>query len=746
MKIRLVLLSLLSTALVLARPPAAPAEPAWLPEHTVATGTHIALADLEVAADGTATVAWADGASVALVRRPPGGPWEAPERVSSGAMPVTDLELVVNARGDVVVLWRTQVPACAGCLPSIHAYHGRVRTAGGAWSPAARLSDTSYSADQARVVLDEHGTATATWRRSLGTGSHASQVQVRTFTAGTWQPVVTLDPTSMPDPRPDVATGPHGQVVVAWRALHPATSHGVLRASHRLPGSDEWSEPYQLTPDSSVVQGHDVVVDRRGAASVVWSERVSPERHAILERTLGFAGWTSALPLTPATTVRSDEPLVASVGASTRLVVYRHGVDTHYVRYEPLSGVSASGLARREFVARELTPDRDGRVAVLGDAAAPVAIFDSSTGSWSTPSTRAGGHVALGLDGGGSASTLHLANGDELRMSTYDAAGPRLEATVSGTGVAGQEVVGSAAASDVWSGATVTWDWGDGTGWSTVPRHTYTSPGDYRITVRAVDGVQNVTSLQRDISVGTPPAVPSPPSPTPAPPTTSPSSSTPQPTGSPAVTLVRRPAIRGTALAGARLRATPGSWSPTPSAYRYRWLRDGTVVAGATARTYRVRRADVGARLVVQVRALRADHRAGVARSRAVRVRRVADRAPRLVALPVKGRLVASPPEVGPGRLVLLTGTVGDDLPRRVWLQVRRAGGWTRLAHRTTRVDGLFRFTHRAPRAPATLHFRVLAPGSQHFGLPTSVTPTRRVRVTEETWRHGGAVPLFRGP
>lgn len=55
------------------------------------------------------------------------------------------------------------------------------------------------------------------------------------------------------------------------------------------------------------------------------------------------------------------------------------------------------------------------------------------------------------------------------------------------------------------------------------------------------------------------------------------------------------PTITGTHQLNQLLTAAPGvDWAPTPTAYTYKWLRDGKAIAGATAATYRQVAADVG--------------------------------------------------------------------------------------------------------------------------------------------------------
>ena len=63
------------------------------------------------------------------------------------------------------------------------------------------------------------------------------------------------------------------------------------------------------------------------------------------------------------------------------------------------------------------------------------------------------------------------------------------------------------------------------------------------------------------------------------------------------------PAITGTATEGQTLSLSNGTWSNTPDAYAYIWKRDGAVIAGASAATYVLAPADVGAIITASVRA-----------------------------------------------------------------------------------------------------------------------------------------------
>ncbi len=69
------------------------------------------------------------------------------------------------------------------------------------------------------------------------------------------------------------------------------------------------------------------------------------------------------------------------------------------------------------------------------------------------------------------------------------------------------------------------------------------------------------------------------------------------------IEAVVAPQVVGTATYGSTLTATTGSWNTKGLAYAYQWLRDGKVVTGRTATTYKIGSSDIGHRLSVRVTA-----------------------------------------------------------------------------------------------------------------------------------------------
>jgi beta-xylosidase len=66
---------------------------------------------------------------------------------------------------------------------------------------------------------------------------------------------------------------------------------------------------------------------------------------------------------------------------------------------------------------------------------------------------------------------------------------------------------------------------------------------------------------------------------------------------------LRSPKVQGKAVDGAKLTATPGTWSKDGLTFTYQWLRDGEPVADATRKTLWLTSADIGHRMSVRVTA-----------------------------------------------------------------------------------------------------------------------------------------------
>jgi len=84
---------------------------------------------------------------------------------------------------------------------------------------------------------------------------------------------------------------------------------------------------------------------------------------------------------------------------------------------------------------------------------------------------------------------------------------------------------------------------------------------------------------------------------------------------------VQRPRIAGKPRVGRTVKVALRTWLPTPTAYRYRWKRNGRIIGGANQATYRLKAADRGKRITATVIASRPGALTGKRSTLAVRVR-----------------------------------------------------------------------------------------------------------------------------
>ncbi|MEV7769137.1 hypothetical protein AB0O24_14580, partial [Microbacterium sp. NPDC086615] len=70
-------------------------------------------------------------------------------------------------------------------------------------------------------------------------------------------------------------------------------------------------------------------------------------------------------------------------------------------------------------------------------------------------------------------------------------------------------------------------------------------------------------------------------------------------TSAAAFTVTPKPTFTGSMTVGSKLTAVTGTWKPTPDSFAYQWRRNGTLIAGATAPTYKLTAQDAGTKITV---------------------------------------------------------------------------------------------------------------------------------------------------
>lgn len=154
----------------------------------------------------------------------------------------------------------------------------------------------------------------------------------------------------------------------------------------------------------------------------------------------------------------------------------------------------------------------DGSFSFFDDHGSPVpALPRSSAGPVTVSADQV--HQPFPLDGGSVLfATVDNASLQEdadtasaITTRVYDAAPPQLTATIPASGVTGSALAFSASAVDAHTGATVRWEFGDGSGADGATAvHAYANPGTYAVAVIATDGAGNVARTNRQLVISAP--------------------------------------------------------------------------------------------------------------------------------------------------------------------------------------------------------------------------------------------------
>ena len=129
------------------------------------------------------------------------------------------------------------------------------------------------------------------------------------------------------------------------------------------------------------------------------------------------------------------------------------------------------------------------------------------------------------------------------------------------------------------------------------------------------------------------------------------------------MTMKAAPRITGEAVVGRTLELRTGDWNPVFPTFDVTWLRDGVPVPGEKNRSYRVRTADVGARISARIVVSKRGYSDFTATTRPTAVTRAVSRIS--VRSRVRGRTVTLKVSVSAAGLTSLTGKVRVKLGRR---------------------------------------------------------------------------------
>ena len=241
------------------------AAPTWRPVTTLADATDDSL-DQQVAADaqGNVTAVWrsTDGGatySVQTAFRPAGGSWSAPLPLSDAANSAFAPQVLVDPAGHATAVWYRS-------NGSRYVVQASTRPAGGGWTPAVDLSETSQDAFLPALATTPSGAVTAVWERSNGTNT-IIQSSTRSL-GGAWSSPVDLSEVGQDASSAGVAVDPSGRAVAVWIRKN-ADDEYVVQSATRPDGGD-WAPPLDLSDGTRSAFAPQIALDAAGNATAAW--------------------------------------------------------------------------------------------------------------------------------------------------------------------------------------------------------------------------------------------------------------------------------------------------------------------------------------------------------------------------------------------------------------------------------------------------------------------------------------------
>ena len=496
--------------------------------------------DVAVDAQGNAVAAWTrrDDTNVQRVQaafRPAGGSFGAAQTIGTTQSyffgifgPLADVAM--DAAGNAVLVWPTTKNGFTVVQSS-------VRPAGGSFGAPVDLTTDDQSAFDPRVAMSAGGEAIAVWTRSNGTDTIA-QASRKPAGSTSFGP-----PTNLSQPGPAaasaegnasnarVALNDQGAAAVTWVRNDP--SNTIVQARVRPAGSTDFSAVLDLSATGQSASTPEVAIDNAGRSTYVWA-RPDGTRTRIQSRFLTAAGAFGAgvddlssddrngsspqVALDPNNTAVAlwvgcptaggscivESASRPSNGSFGQVDPVSPPVDSQFLPQIEMDAAGTATAAWSDFTTARIRAARRPRGGSFGD----VDDLSPTPGSAFLPALAADnqGNVVAGWPFTRPAPD----NRQVAQVTAFDAAAPALSnVSVPGSVTTGTPAGMSASASDRWSGASISWTFGDGgTGSGGTVSHAYSAKGVYNVTVRATDGAGNSSSATRTIQVSDPPSPP----------------------------------------------------------------------------------------------------------------------------------------------------------------------------------------------------------------------------------------------
>ena len=232
------------------------------------------------------------------------------EILLSDAKGLSTPRLAMNDEGQVISVWQQgeEVIMSATC---------RV---GEPWSDLSFLSSGEESAHTPQVVINEAGQLRVIWEQQgtiIGTSSYFGQP---------WTEIIPVSDSSVSVLRPQICMNRAGQAVAIWEREEGYKVY--LQAAYCKPGLG-WDLPFELSNEEETVSEPKSVINDHGDALVVWRSSTAEELSICVASTTASGEWTTPLTLSQ----RGENAINPQVGFNNQeegIVIWRR----------PLAGLS----------------------------------------------------------------------------------------------------------------------------------------------------------------------------------------------------------------------------------------------------------------------------------------------------------------------------------------------------------------------------------------------------------------------